>query len=442
MVAEQTLDLEVACLDVTPLRNETRSDVVLVAMWTDLSVRLLETSTLRECHRQTVKGDIVAHSTVLSQFDTAQRWALVGMGDGTLNYLTVDSQAKVLGDPNQMQLASEPLLLRSFVNQGKSYVFASSDRPCVIHTRNDKMLFSNVNLPVSTAVCPLNTPLYPESLAIATPQTLAFAILDNVQNLQIRKLPLLETPVAVAHHAHFHALLVGTLANEASLTADPPICYLRLYSDRALELLDSYKLEQNESANCIVSMTLHDGTHCFAVGTAYVEPEDDNVSQGRVLLFSVVENKLVLVYAHAVDGDAMALHVFKEGLLVGLSSRLIYLTWAPDDDDKLHSTATFTGSLLILELHVRGDFVLVVDVMQSLVVVVWHSETGRFEESASDDTPGYLLSGCMVNQDAFLMADAQHNLCLCQRNETAGSDDELQRLGIAGRFHMGDAINR
>jgi DNA damage-binding protein 1 len=442
MVADQQLDFEVACLDLTPLRGATESDVVLVAMWTDLSVRLLETNTLRECHRQTVKGDIVAHSTVLSQFDTEQRWALVGMGDGTLNYLTVDSQAKVLGDPKQVQLASEPLSLCSFINQGKAYVFASSDRPCVIHTRNDKMLFSNVNLPICTTVCPLNTPLYPESLAIATPESLAFSILDNVQNLQIRKLPLLESPIAVAHHAHFHTLLVATVANEASLTADLPIGYLRLYSDRALELLDSYKLEQTESANRVVSMTLHDGTHCFVAATAFIDPDDDYSDKGRVLLFTVVETKLVLLYNHATGGAAMAAHVFKEGLLVGINSRLDYLTWQPDDEVKLQPTASFTGNLMVLELDVRGDFVLVGDVMQSLTVIVWQPETKRFEESASDDTPCYLLSSCMVNQDVFLMTDSLQNLCLCQRNETAGNDEELQRLGTTGRFHLGDAINR
>eukprot|EP00045_Choanoeca_perplexa_P014473 m.170346 g.170346 ORF g.170346 m.170346 type:complete len:1105 (-) comp16687_c0_seq1:1038-4352(-) len=441
MVAEQQLDHEVACLDVTPLRGETQSQVVLVAMWTDLTVRLLETSTLRECHRQAVQGEIVAHSTVLCQLATDLRWALVGMGDGSLNYFTIDNDNQ-LSEPKQAQLASEPLSLQAFTNQEKPYVFASSERPCVVHSRNDKLLFSNVNLPMSTTVCPLNTAQYPNCLAIATPQTLSFAVLDNVQNLQIRKLPLLESPIAVAHHAHFHTLLVGTIANEASLTAEAPIGYLRLYSDRAMELLDSYKLAQTESANRIVSMSLHDGTHCFVVGTAYVEPEEDYPSKGRVLLFTVVENKLTLAYEHQVEGSAMAIHVFREGLLVGINSKLVYLTWHPDDEEKLKSVASFTGNLMILELDVRGDFVLVGDLMQSLAVVVWQTETGRFEESASDDTPCYLMASAMVNQDAFLLVDSLYNLSLLQRNETAGNDDELQRLGVAGRFHLGDAINR
>ncbi len=45
----------------------------------------------------------------------------------------------------QVSLGTKPILLRTFVSNGASHVFAASDRPTVIYSSNKKLVYSNLN---------------------------------------------------------------------------------------------------------------------------------------------------------------------------------------------------------------------------------------------------------------------------------------------------------
>ena len=78
-------------------------------------------------------------------------------------------------------------------------VFACSDRPTVIYSSTQKLVFSNVNLREVKHMCPLNAEAYPDSLALATDSTVTIGTIDEIQKLHIRSIPLGETPRRIAY---------------------------------------------------------------------------------------------------------------------------------------------------------------------------------------------------------------------------------------------------
>ncbi len=50
------MEYEVACVDVTPLGEAKRSDIVTVGLWTDISVRVLRLPTLDPLHTEPLQG--------------------------------------------------------------------------------------------------------------------------------------------------------------------------------------------------------------------------------------------------------------------------------------------------------------------------------------------------------------------------------------------------
>lgn len=57
MLSQVTLEHEVACLDVTPLQeNSNRAEIVAVGLWTDISARILRLPGLEEVNREFLGG--------------------------------------------------------------------------------------------------------------------------------------------------------------------------------------------------------------------------------------------------------------------------------------------------------------------------------------------------------------------------------------------------
>lgn len=53
-----------------------------------------------------------------------------------------------LRDRKRVALGTQPVELAHFTSKNSSCVFASNDRPTVIYSSHDKLLYSNVNLKV------------------------------------------------------------------------------------------------------------------------------------------------------------------------------------------------------------------------------------------------------------------------------------------------------
>lgn len=66
-------------------------------------------------------------------------------GDGKLFNFHINSADGALTDRKVISLGTKPISLHCFRSNNTSYVFAASDRPTIIYSNNQKLLYSNLN---------------------------------------------------------------------------------------------------------------------------------------------------------------------------------------------------------------------------------------------------------------------------------------------------------
>lgn len=197
-----------------------------------------------------------------------------------------------------------------------------------------------------------------------------------------------------------------------------PISYVRLIDDESLEIIDSYKLGVNEGVASLVSCKFaEDGPEYYVVGVAEVLVEEDEPSIGRILIFEVVNRKLVLVTALKVRGAVYSLQAFHGGLLAGINSTLLFLTLnAARDDAKLTIECGYHSHVMLLFIRTQGDFILAGDLLMSLSL--YRFKESGFQKSlellAADDNPGWLTACELLDLDTYLGAQGCYNLFMCQ----------------------------
>ena len=115
----------------------------------------------------------------------------MSIGDGALFYYRINEDGGVsLGDTKRVQLGNQPTTLTRFkTTNGSSSVFACSDRPAVIHSSNQKIFFSNVNLKHVNHMCQLDSTGYENSLALVSNTTLLIGTIDEIQKLHTTTIP-------------------------------------------------------------------------------------------------------------------------------------------------------------------------------------------------------------------------------------------------------------
>ena len=99
---DTTLEFEVACIDITPLNEgDTKSDIVSIGLWTDISVRLLKIPTLEEITKEPLGGEVIPRSVLMACFE-GTNYLLCALGDGSLYYFVMTSQG--LADKKKVRL--------------------------------------------------------------------------------------------------------------------------------------------------------------------------------------------------------------------------------------------------------------------------------------------------------------------------------------------------
>uniref|UniRef100_A0A671T3I9 DNA damage-binding protein 1 n=1 Tax=Sinocyclocheilus anshuiensis TaxID=1608454 RepID=A0A671T3I9_9TELE len=104
-------------------------------------------------------------------------------------------------------------------------------------------------------------------------------------------------------------------------------------------------------------------------------------------------------------------------------------------------------SLLVVDQHtfegkcVTSDFILVGDLMRSVLLLAYKPMEGSFEEIARDFNPNWMSAVEILDDDNFLGAENAFNLFVCQKDSAATTDEERQHLQEVGLFHLGEFVN-
>ncbi|GMF12407.1 unnamed protein product [Phytophthora lilii] len=466
-----TMEHEIACVDITPLaRSESadgdvamagssihwdmaalRSSLCVVGLWTNFSVSVLKLPTLEKLTTESLGTDLLPRSVLCNTFE-GKDYLLVGLGDGSLMNYELNVAQGTLGTRKRVSLGSQPLSLSTFRSKNMTHVFAACDRPTVIYSNNNKLLYSNINSKEVNVMCPFDSESFPECLALSSEEELTIGTVDDIQKLHIQTFHLNEWARRIAHDPESHTLGVLTVNFTVDDTGEEvDQGFVRLFDDQTFEVLHSYRLDPFEiPCSVVVCPFSGDSSSAsyFVVGTAYVHEEEAEPHQGRILVFAVTgihgERKLQLVTEKEVKGAVYCLNAFNGKVLAGVNSKAQLYKWSEntDNEKELVSECGHYGHTLVLYMESRGDFIVVGDLMKSISLLSYKQLDGTIEEIAKDLNSNWMSAVGIVDDDTYIGSETDFNLFTVQRNSGAASDEERGRLETVGEFHLGEFVNR
>ncbi|EEC79792.1 hypothetical protein OsI_21216 [Oryza sativa Indica Group] len=438
------LEHEISCVDLNPIgENPQYSSLAAVGMWTDISVRILSLPDLELIRKENLGGEIVPRSVLLCTLEGVS-YLLCALGDGHLFSFLLNASTGELTDRKKVSLGTQPISLRTFSSKGTTHVFASSDRPTVIYSSNKKLLYSNVNLKEVNHMCPFNTAAIPDSLAIAKEGELSIGTIDDIQKLHIRTIPLNEQHVAFAIRNVQDTSVLQLQHNQTSIE-ESETHFVRLLDHQTFEFLSIYQLDQYEHGCSIISCSFSDDNNVYyCVGTAYVLPEENEPSKGRILVFAVEDGRLQLIVEKETKGAVYSLNAFNGKLLAAINQKIQLYKWMlrEDGSHELQSECGHHGHILALYTQTRGDFIVVGDLMKSISLLVYKHEESAIEELARDYNANWMSAVEMLDDEIYIGAENNYNIFTVRKNSDAATDEERGRLEVVGEYHLGEFVNR
>ncbi|KAM5587538.1 hypothetical protein ABKV19_006127 [Rosa sericea] len=439
------LDFEISCLDINPIgENPNYSQLAAVGMWTDISVQIYSLPDLNRITKEHLGGEIIPRSVLLCTFEGIS-YLLCALGDGHLLNFTLNTTTGELTDRKKVSLGTQPITLRTFSSKNTTHVFAASDRPTVIYSSNKKLLYSNVNLKEVSHMCPFNSAAFPDSLAIAKEGELTIGTIDDIQKLHIRSIPLGEHARRICHQEQSRTFAICSVKNNQTGAEDSETHFIRLLDDQSFDLVTYYQLDAFEYACSILSCSFSDDSNVYyCVGTAYVLPEENEPTKGRILVFLVEDGKLQLIAEKETKGSVYSLNAFNGKLLAAINQKIQLYKWTLRDDGtrELQSECGHHGHILALYVQTRGDFIVVGDLMKSISLLIYKHEEGAIEERARDYNANWMSAVEILDDDVYLGAENFYNLFTVRKNSEGATDEERGRLEVVGEYHLGEFVNR
>lgn len=439
------LDYEISCLDINPSgENPNYSTLAAVGMWTDISVRIFSLPSLELFAKENLGGEIIPRSVLLCTFEGVS-YLLCTLGDGHLLNFLLNLSTGELSNRKKVSLGTQPIMLRTFSSKDTTHVFAASDRPTVIYSSNKKLLYSNVNLKEVSHMCPFNSAAFPDSLAIAKEGELSIGTIDDIQKLHIRTIPLGEHARRICHQEQSRTFAICSLKNCQTSNEETEMHFVRLLDDQTFEFISTYPLDTYEYGCSIISCSFSDDNNAYyCVGTAYVLPEENEPSKGRILVFVVEDGKLQLIAEKETKGAVYSLNAFNGKLLAAINQKIQLYKWMLREDGsrELQAECGHHGHILAFYVQTRGDFIVVGDLMKSISLLLYKHEEGAIEELARDYNANWMSAVEILDDDVFLGAENNYNLFTVRKNSDAATDEERGRLEVVGEYHLGEFVNR
>lgn len=440
------LDYDISCLDINPIgESPNYSNIAAVGMWTDISVRIYSLPDLNLITKEQLGGEIIPRSVLMCSFEGIS-YLLCALGDGHLLNFVLSMSTGELTDRKKVSLGTQPITLRTFSSKDATHVFAASDRPTVIYSSNKKLLYSNVNLKEVSHMCPFNVAAFPDSLAIAKEGELTIGTIDEIQKLHIRSIPLGEHARRISHQEQTRTFALCSVKYTQSTADDPEMHFIRLLDDQTFEFISTYPLDQFEYGCSILSCSFSDdGNVYYCIGTAYVMPEENEPTKGRILVFIVEDGKLQLIAEKETKGAVYSLNAFNGKLLAAINQKIQLYKWASREDGgsrELQTECGHHGHILALYVQTRGDFIVVGDLMKSISLLIFKHEEGAIEERARDYNANWMSAVEILDDDIYLGAENNFNLFTVRKNSEGATDEERSRLEVVGEYHLGEFVNR
>ena len=224
-VAKQTLENEIACLDISKLYDQSGEPyyTAIAGLWNSYSVAALSIPDLQLRDTVKVETTYLLRSVALVDFSEDETASLpylfVGLGDGSVvsygHTEAEDGQHQLSKSSKKtVALGSRPITMSRIRTGGYAEagipaaraLFIISDRSTIVSLDNGKLAYASVNLKDVNAVSAFHNAAYENALVLASPDFLKIGRVDELQKLQVKTLRLgEEAPRRIVHSTKLKA---------------------------------------------------------------------------------------------------------------------------------------------------------------------------------------------------------------------------------------------
>ncbi|ORY94945.1 mono-functional DNA-alkylating methyl methanesulfonate N-term-domain-containing protein [Syncephalastrum racemosum] len=440
-VGQARLDHEVSCIDISPTdtSNLLASQVAAIGTWHD-GVRLVALPSLQTLAAEPLAGYAMPRSILMALFEGIS-YLLVALGDGQFYNFRLDARQGTLSDKKRSFLGKMPIALGKFTSNGTTHVFAASDKPSVIHSRNQKLIYSNVNLKDIRCVSSFNSRSFPDAVALTTKDGLIIGQMEEIQKLHITKIPSLDTPRRILYQESSKTFGVVTTKLSAGPyeLASTTTSGFEILEDQSFRVIDRIYFKYFERVLCVTTAAFdNDGNEYYVLGTGVVSDVYETTSRGRLLVYRISpERTLELVDQLETDGMVEEIRAFKGKLLVSITGMLHIYRWDLELSGRGHlafvtqcSVPTSSQSLAIQDdTIVAGDLACSVSAFR-------FTDKQELEEMAQDEEHKEITAVESLGNNLYIAAEGNGHLFVFEHDRAENT------MEILSQWHYGERIQR
>jgi len=444
------------------------SKLLAVGMWTDNTVRLLSIPSLTEVLRVDLEVDTQARDIMLVSFDDVNSYLFIGFGDGSMNTYNVANVAGevTLSCKRKVVVGSRPLYFKPFVSDGKLCVFVCTDRPTIIYSKKEgKLAFSTVNSDEITAMSPFDSELFPSCFALSSVSNLTICTIDNVQKIHVDTYNLGESPRRIIHHAASSIYVVLSEKIVKTDRGDELVNRILFFNDNSMDLLHFVELDRLETGVSLCCCTFKDSSaESIVVGTSYNLPDDIEPSKGRILVFDInpSDKRVTMTVTLDVKGGVLAVAPIHGKIVAGIGSTIQLFALSSGSDSAMEvgdkpaelnnaylpctlvHEFTHSGYILALFVKVKGDHILVGDILRSLTLLKYNEVDGSkcvLEEIARDYASNTMRACAIMHKEGHYIGAEDFGNIFILNDQSSPGQEPKSKLATSGEYHLSDHIN-
>ena len=168
-------------------------------------------------------------------------------------------------DMNKVTIGAKPIALTTFRFNNKTHPFVASDKPVVIYSQNQKLLYCNFYLTEVNHICSLNMAYFPDSIAIVNDDKLIIGSMGNISKLQVSSVPFAEQDFRIFHQDQSPTFSICSQEYNYDHTNNRwrETHFVKLFDDKSFENISSYALDTQEHGSFILSCSFNTDDNNF-----------------------------------------------------------------------------------------------------------------------------------------------------------------------------------
>lgn len=455
---------QVACVHASPHLLE----VGVVGFFTSGNISIVELATLEprrgESLRRTDDNSSIPRDIALIKTlpeNIAGPTLFVSMEDGNIITFNVSPELSLTGRKSVIlgtQQARFHLLPRP---GGLMNIFATTENPSLIYGSDGRIVYSAVTAEDATYVCDFDAEAFPDSVVVATESAIKISKIDTERRTHVRPLEMGETVRRIAYSPKEQLFGLGCIKREISQGEEIITSSFKLVDEVVFGKIGKpFPLEQSSSpelVECVIRATLPDSygnpAERFLVGTSFIAEEDvasrNDETKGRLLVLGVDSDRNpYLLASHKFKGSCRRLAVMHGDIIVVSLTKSLVLGRYVEESSTSGSFSRLTSyrpATCPVDIAVEGNIIAVGDLMKSLTLVEYFppqdGQPAALMEVARHYQSAWTTAICHVEEQSWLVADAQGNLFVLRRNPDGPTLEDQRRMEMTSELNLGEMVN-